>query len=345
MARRMVILTEGYTLARAAKTAVCALRYRPEQVLAVFDREHAGRTCREILGVGGELPVVDSLDAVEDANTLLLGTAPAGGKLPAPWRPIILDAIRCGFDVISGLHELLVDDSEFAEAARRHGVRLIDLRRNDEREVADGKGIRPGCLRILTMANASSSGKMVASVELTAGLKRAGVDAKFLATGQTGILIEGDGCPMDRVIGDFISGAAENLVRTHQHHEVIVVEGQGALSDFRYSAVTLGLLHGCRPDGIVLGCQMGREFLGDDVKVPVVPLEQLRPFVEMAANLVHPCRSIGVAINGRGYSDEEVAAECARIEQRLSLPACDVIRHGPDKLVNAVLELRRELKK
>jgi len=345
MPRRMIILTEGYTLARSAKTAICAIRYRPEQVLAVFDRQHAGRTCREVLGVGGELPVVDSLDAVEGANTLLLGTAPAGGKLPAPWRPIILDAIRRRLDVVSGLHEFLVDDPEFVETARRHDVRLIDLRRNEQREVADGKGIRHGCLRVLTMANASSSGKMVASVELTAGLKRAGVDAKFVATGQTGILIEGDGCPMDRVIGDFLSGAAENLVRTHQHHDVIVVEGQGALSDFRYSAVTLGLLHGCRPDGIILGCQMGREFLGDDVKVPLVSLDQLRVFAETAANFVHPCKSIGVAVNGRGYSDEDVAAECVRIEQRLSLPACDVIRHGPEKLVKAVLELKRELNK
>jgi uncharacterized NAD-dependent epimerase/dehydratase family protein len=341
----MIILTDGFSHGRSAKTTMCALRYRPEEVLAVLDRESAGRTCEEVFGVGGETPMVDSLDAVDGANTLLLGTAPAGGKLPAPWRSVVLDAISRGFDVISGLHELLRDDAEFVEAAERHGGRLVDLRYNDEHDVASREGIRPECLRILTMANASSCGKMVPAVEVVAGLTRAGIDAKFVATGQTGILIEGDGCPMDRVIGDFLSGAAENLVRANQHHDVIVVEGQGALTDYRFSAVTLGLLHGTQPDGVILGCQMGRETVGDETDFRVVPLEELRPFVEMAANVVNPCKIIGVAVNGRGFSDEDVAAECERLEQSMGLPTCDVIRHGPDKLVRAVLDLKSELNK
>ena len=345
MARRMIILTEGFTNPRAAKTAVCVIRYCPEQVAALFDRQLVGQSAEDVLGVGRDVTVVDSLDAVEGANTLLLGTAPVGGRLPDAWRPVILEAIARGFDVVSGLHDFLKDDPEFAEAARNSGVRLVDLRDSDEHDVATQDGIRPECLRILTMANATSCGKMVTSVELAAGLKRAGVDAKFVATGQTGILIEGDGCPIDRVISDFVAGAAENLVRANQHHDVIVVEGQGALSDFRYSAVTLGLLHGSRPDGIILGTQMGRDYLDDSERFPVVPIDQLRPFIETAANFAHPCRSIGVAVNGRDFSDDEVAAECERLEDLLGLPACDVIRHGPEKLVQAVVDLRRELNK
>ncbi|HLA84986.1 MAG TPA: DUF1611 domain-containing protein [Thermoguttaceae bacterium] len=342
MPRRMIILTDGYTHPGSAKTAVCVIRYRLDEVAAVFDRQWAGRSAQDVLGVGPDVPVVDSLDAVADANTLLLGTAPAGGKLPPHWRPIILDAIARGMDIVSGLHDFLRDDREFVEAARRRGVRLIDLRANDEHDVATREGIRPDCLRIHTMANAPSIGKMVAGVEVVEGLRRRGVDAKFVATGQTGILVEGDGCPVDRVISDFVAGAAEKLVRANQHHEVIVVEGQGALSDFRYSGVTLSLLHGCQPDGIILVCQLGREFLDDGGRFPIVPIERLRPFIEEAANLVHPCRSIGVAVNGRGFPDDQVAAECERLEASLGLPTCDVLRHGPEKLVQAVLNLQQE---
>ncbi|MBN1591110.1 MAG: DUF1611 domain-containing protein, partial [Pirellulales bacterium] len=317
MLRRMIILTEGFTGARSAKTAICTLRYRPEEVVALFDRELVGRSTQDVLGVGGDIPVVGSLNAVPGANTLLLGTSPAGGHLPSRWRPIILEAIGRGFDVVSGLHELLRCDPELSEAAAKRGVRLIDLRDSDEHEVATREGIRDGCLRILTMANASSSGKMVASVEVTKGLKRAGVDAQFVATGQTGVLVAGEGCALDRVISDFVSGAAENLVRANQHHDVIVVEGQGDLTDFRFSSVTLGLLHGCQPDGIILGCEMGRDFIADRPDCPTTPLERLRPFAEMAANFVHPCKSIGVFVNGRSFSDEEVAAECERLETLL----------------------------
>jgi uncharacterized NAD-dependent epimerase/dehydratase family protein len=345
MTRRMVVLTEGYTDARTAKTAVCAIRYRPEEVVAVFDRSAAGRSCRELLGVGDHVPVVDSFDNVKDATALLLGTAPPGGKLPAAWRAIVLEAIRRRLDVISGLHDLLRDDAEFAEEARRHGVRLVDLRYNEEHDVATRQGIRDGCLRILTMANASSCGKMVTSVEVVRGLTREGIDAKFVATGQTGILIEGDGCPLDRVIADFVAGAAENLVRKNQHHEVIVVEGQGALTDYRYSGVTLSLLHGSQPDGIILGFEMGREVVDSKSRLPLVPLERLQPLVEMAASFVHPCKTIGISVNGRAFGDEAVAAECRRIEELMGLPACDVIRHGPEKLVQAVLRLKRELNK
>ena len=133
------------------------------------------------------------------------------------------------------------------------------MRGNDERDVANRQGLRAGCLRIHTIANDCSCGKMVASVEVAAGLNRAGVDAAFVATGQTGILVAGSGCPVDRVISDFVSGAAEKLVLANQHHEVIVVEGQGSLFHPRYSCVTLGLLHGLMPDGLILCYEMGRQ--------------------------------------------------------------------------------------
>ena len=186
---------------------------------------------------------------------------------------------------------------------------------------------------------------MVASLEVAEGLKRRGVDATFVATGQTGMLLAGDGCPIDRVIADFVSGAAEKLVLANQHHEVIVVEGQGSLFHPRYSCVTLGLLHGLMPDGLILCYEMGRAVTFGMEQVPLASLERVIEFYESAANIMHPCRVIGVALNGQKHSDEAVAGECERVGRRLGLPACDVLRHGPDRLVEAVLRLKHGLGK
>ena len=338
--RRMVIITDGHNDPDTAKTAVCLIRYRPDEVVAVLDRASAGKTCHEVFGVGGKIPVVASLAETPKANTFVVGIAPPGGKIPTHWRPIILDAIARRLTIVSGLHDFLCDDAEFRYAADRYGVELIDLRRNDEHDVANRQGIRAECLRIHTIGNDCSVGKMVASVEVAAGLCSAGIDAAFVATGQTGILVAGGGCPIDRVISDFVSGAAEKLVLANQHHDVIVVEGQGSLFHPRYSCVTLGLLHGLMPDGLILCYEMGRQaFFGmEDFSLP--SLEKVVEFYESAANIMYPCRVIGVAVNGRQFGDDAVATECDRVSRQLGLPACDVLRHGPERLVEAVLRLR-----
>jgi len=342
--RRMIILVDGYRDWHRAKTAICLLRYRSDEVVAVLDRQAAGQTCQQALGIGGDIPVIGSLSDAPPARSLVIGIAPPGGKIPPQWRPIVLEAIERKLDVVSGLHDFLSNDPEFAEAARRHGVRLVDVRKSDHHDVATRQGIRNECLRIQTVANACSCGKMVTAMEVTEGLKRRGVDAKFVATGQTGVMVEGSGCAVDRVICDFLNGAAEKLVLDNQHHEVIVIEGQGSLFDPRYSCVTLGLLHGAMPDGLIACYQMGRTHI-EELDWPLPSLQRLIEYYEMSANIMHPCRVIGVAINTRGFSDQEAAEQCRRVEEQFGLPACDVIRHGPDRLVDAVLALKQQLGK
>jgi len=341
----MVILTDGHANPHTAKTAICVIRYRPEEVAAVLDRQVAGRTCGEVLGVGGPIPVVGSLEEAPEANTLLIGIAPPGGKIPPHWRPILREAIARKMDIISGLHELLGDDPELTAAAAEHAVELVDLRSSDHRDVAQRMGIRPGCLRLHTVANDCSCGKMVAAVEVSKGIRELGVDAQFVATGQTGILIAGAGIAVDRVIADFVAGAAERLVLDNQDHDVIVVEGQGSLFHPRYSGVTLSLLHGLMPDGLILCYEMGRTTIFGMESIPLAPLERVIAFYEEAANLMHPCRVVGVAVNGQRFGDDEVAAECEQVEHRLGLPACDVIRHGPGKLADAAVALKQQLGK
>jgi uncharacterized NAD-dependent epimerase/dehydratase family protein len=326
-----------------AKTAASVIRYRGEHVIALLDSTQVGRTAQELLGIGGPIPVIGSLDAAADANLLLVGIAPAGGKIPAAWRPIILDAIQRGMSVSSGLHEFLCDDPEFSQAAVQHHVELLDARKNDEHDVADATGFRAGCVRIETVGQDCSVGKMVTAIELARGLTAAGHDAQFVATGQTGIMIEGVGCPVDCVVADFINGAVEKLVRANEHHDFVVIEGQGSLSHPRYSPVTLGLMHGARPQGLVLCYEAARPHTHGMEHVPLTPLAQLRQAYELSASLVHPAKVIGIGVNSRRLSAEDARTECARVENELDLPACDVFRDGPGKLVAAAVELRASL--
>jgi D-glutamate N-acetyltransferase len=340
---RLVILTEGCTEPVAAKTAACVIRYGKDEVVALLDSTQAGKTSQELLGVGGSIPVVARLEDVPSANALLIGIAPAGGRIPAHWRPIVLAAIARGCDVISGMHEFFGDDPEFAEAARRHGVQLIDVRKNTEHDVANRKNIRSNCLRILTVGQDCSVGKMVVSVELARALQRRGYDAKFVATGQTGILIEGDGCPVDCVVSDFLNGAVEKLVLANQHHDILLVEGQGSITHPRYSPVTLGLVHGAMPHGMILCYEAGREAVRGMEEIPLTPLAELRELYETLASVMLPSRVIGVGLNSRCLSDGDAAALRDRVRADLGLPVCDVIRDGPDELIDAVLNLRASL--
>ena len=284
-----------------------------------------------------------SLDDVPEANTLLIGIAPAGGKIPTEWRRVLSAAIERGMRIVSGLHEFLTDDPEFQQLASQHHATLVDVRKNNERDVATGDGLRDDCLRVLTVGQDCSVGKMVTSLEIANALKRMGHDAKFVATGQTGIMIEGDGCPVDCVVSDFLNGAVEKLIKVNQHHDLLLVEGQGSLSHPRYSPVTLGLLHGARPQGMILCYEAGRTAVHGMPEVPLLPLGQLKSAYEQMARMYSPSQFVGIAVNTSRLTAEAAEEEARRVEAELGLPACDVIRDGADRLATAVLELRQSL--
>jgi uncharacterized NAD-dependent epimerase/dehydratase family protein len=341
MSRRIIILTEGHTEPHAGKTAACVIRYRGQDVVALLDSTQHGKTSGDLLGVGN-VPIVGKLDDAPDANTLLLGIAPPGGKIPPPWRAIILDAIaRRKMDVISGLHDFVGDDPEFSAAAKKTGVSIHDVRKNTEKTIARRKGLRPDCLRVHTVGHDCSVGKMVVSVEVTNGLKKRGVDAKFIATGQTGIMCEGDGLPIDCIVADFVSGAAEKLILQNQHHEVVVVEGQGTLIHPSYSGVTLSLLHGCAPQALIMCYEVGRDRVTGVESVKIRPLGEIMRMYDVMSNVHQPCKIIGIGINSRRVSAAEAAKERERVKSEFGLPACDVIRDGPDELVEAVIRFKQ----
>jgi len=229
-----------------------------------------------------------------------------------------------------------------AAAAKASGSTLRDVRENNERDVARRQNISADCLRVHTVGHDCSVGKMVVSIEVARGLARRGVDAKFIATGQTGMLVEGDGCPVDAVVTDFISGAVEKQILAHQHHEVLVIEGQGSITHPCYSAVTLGLLHGCLPDGLIYCYEMGRKIAKGAAHVELPSMESQRELYHAMANAAHPCRFIGVAINSRTAEEPAYRAERDRIKSEWNLPAWDVFRENAEPLGDAVLEMRKD---
>ncbi len=338
--RQIVILTDGYSNAFVAKTAISLLRYRTTDIAAVLAGPTNEKTAQELLGAGGDVPVVSSLSEVGEADAMYVGIAPPGGKLPEAWRPILLEAMGRGIDIVSGLHDFVTEDPEYRAAAATSGANLWDVRKNRFKSVATGQPFRQECLRILTVGHDCSVGKMVVSLEVQRALQQAGLDATFLATGQTGIMISGRGIPVDCVVSDFVNGAVESFVRENQHHDIQLIEGQGSLSHPSFSAVTLGLLHGAAPQGLIYCYEAGRTEVKGLTEIPIPTHRELMRAYEVTANLRSPCRIIGIAVNTRTLSQEEAEDELTRIRREFQLPVCDVYRNGAKPLMGAVQKLR-----
>lgn len=339
----IALLTDGFSNPFYAKTAMSLLKYRQGDVIAVIDSSEAGKTAEELFKMGGSVPVVANLDAIPQCDSIYLGIATPGGKLPEPWRPLIRQAIQRGIDIVSGLHDFLIEDAEYVALSKISGSQLVDVRRNNYKKTAKCHSFRPECIRIHSVGNDCSIGKMVTTLEMQIELSKRGYSAKFIATGQTGIMITGDGAPIDCVVSDFVNGAVEEIVAKQEHNDFVLIEGQGSIAHPAFSAVTAGLLHGGAPQGLIFCYEAGRTNVKGLKDIPIVPMEAQIAAVEAMANLRHPSRIIGISINTRNLTPDEADREIAHAERRFGLPACDVYRHGAAKLVDACESLRREL--
>ena len=346
--RRLVILTEGQFGIHDAKTALGVIRYGPDEVLGIIDSTMAGRNLDEFLPAF-HVPFVATLDEALAGSVrpdaLLIGIAPTGGRLPATYRPIILAAIAAGLDVLSGLHQFLGDDPEFAAAAAAKGTTIVDYRRPPSRtETAVGRRHDPGKRVVLTVGTDCAIGKMSVALELVAAARRSGASAVMVPTGQTGMMIEGWGAAVDRVISDFTNGTVEWLVQQGEERgDWVFVEGQGSIDHPAYSAVTMGLIHGATPHAMVLVHKPGlteKDF--DHLPGVSFPLAELRPFIdihERIAGLVAPSRVVAVALNTSLIPDDaEARRTIDSIAAETGLPADDPVRFGADRLWAAVRE-------
>jgi uncharacterized NAD-dependent epimerase/dehydratase family protein len=338
-ADRIAALAEGRLGVLTSKTAACLVRYQPERVLCIIDSTRRGKTVGEVLGFGGEIPIVGSIAEALDLgpDALLVGIAPRGGALPEPWRAVILEAIDHGLNIISGLHTMLSEDTEISRAAEVKHVWIWDIRKP-----AFATAVSRGLLRkksgyvLLTVGSDCRTGKMTVAYELAAYLNSREIKAAFVPTGQTGILLEGWGVAVDRVPGDFMARVTEDLaLEGLSKAPLAIVEGQGSLIHPGYSGVTLAMLHGSCPDGLVMCHDPCRnEIEGYDLKIP--PLSYLVGLYEEAAAPVFETRVLAVALNTYALTEAAARDAVKSAADETGLFTTDVIRWGPGDLAEAL---------
>jgi uncharacterized NAD-dependent epimerase/dehydratase family protein len=338
----IAILSQGKFGVLEAKTATCILRYRSDEVCAVIDSATAGQTCDDIVGFACSVPIVASVSDAADrgAATLLIGVAPQGGQLPPEWRGYITEAIERGWDIVSGLHTFLSMDSEFSMLAKRSGSSLIDLRLPPrDINIGSGRARDLGTRILMTVGSDCDVGKMTVTYELVEEARTRGIKTAFVATGQTGIFLSKWGVAVDAVPADFVAGATEAMViEAARTSDLVVVEGQGSLVHPGYSGVTLGLLHGGVPHGMVLCHEVGRRAIKDMPNQEIPPMRDLIALYEHACEPIRPAAVTSIALNCFSLDEDACTQEIARTERETGLPATDCIRFGSAVLLDSFLE-------
>ncbi|MCZ2835940.1 DUF1611 domain-containing protein [Modestobacter sp. VKM Ac-2985] len=337
---RLAVLTAGQLAESYAKTAHGVLRYGPREVVCVVDEVHAGRRAVDVVPFCDHpAPVVPDVAAAAalGATTVLLGVAPLGGRLTPAWRAVLADALRLGMDVEAGLHTDLRTDPTLAALAAEHEAQIRDLRAAPDD--LDVPGSEPVPARVVhTVGSDCAIGKMSVVLELDRAARARSLASVFVATGQTGVAISGWGIAVDSVVSDYVAGAADRLVREGATRgDLLWLEGQGSIYHPAYSGVTLGLLHGASADALVLCHLAGRTAIADYPQTALPPLAGIVRGYEQAAGWVRPAPVVAVALNTAGLSDDDARAAVAAAEAETGLVADDVVRFGPDRVLDAVL--------
>lgn len=313
----------------AAKVAQGIKDWRPEFCVGQLRLDG----CKADMGLD-DLTIKEAI--AKGAKTMVIGVANRGGYISDSWREVIKQAIESGMDVASGLHNLLRDDIDLVEAASQNGRTLHDVRIPSVKYPI-ANGVKRTGKRMLAVGTDCSVGKMYTALCMEKEMRERGMKASFRATGQTGILITGDGVPLDAVIADFMAGAVEYLTPDNDDDHWDLIEGQGSLYHASYSGVTLALVHGGAPDALVLCHEPTREHMRGLPDHQQPSLEELRDTALILARVVNPdVKVVGVAINTQHLSDDEAATLCKETEERMGLPTVDPYRHGAERLVDAL---------
>jgi uncharacterized NAD-dependent epimerase/dehydratase family protein len=344
----------------SGKTGLTLLRYRSAPVLAVIDPAHAGASLAAVTGLARPVPVVASLaealpllpsaPAQRAEVVVVVGLAPSGGRLPAEVRADVAAALAAGLSVASGLHTRLGDDPELAGLVQP-GRWIWDLRREPANlPVASARAASLPCRRLLAVGTDMSVGKMSACLELLAAAQRRGLDARFVATGQAGILIAGGGVPLDAVRVDYAAGAVEEAVLAAAAGagaaSWVLVEGQGSFCH-PGSTATLPLLRGSQPTDLLLVHRAGQSTIRNQPHIPLPPLPELIGAIEAVAALGRPqgppaARVRAIALN-TGHLDPGPAREAvAAAAAQTGLPCFDPVRDGAEDLWGALLTAKTD---
>ncbi len=313
----------------AAKVAQGIKDWRPDYALGQLRMEG----CRADMG----LPDLTLAEAkAKGAKTLVIGVANRGGVISQAWKKVLIAALEEGFDLASGLHNLLRDEPDLKAVAEACGRKLHDVRIPSVKYPI-ANGIKRRGKRCLAVGTDCSVGKMYTALCMEREMIARGMKASFRPTGQTGILITGDGVPLDAVIADFMAGSVEWLTPENDPDHWDLIEGQGSLFHVSYSGVTMALIHGGQPDALILSHEPTRTHMRGLPDYALPTLEDLRDTALHLARVANPaCQVVGISMNTAAMADQAALDYCAEVETRMGLPTVDPFRHGAGRLVDAL---------
>lgn len=316
----------------AAKVAIGIRDWRPENSVGQL----------RLPGCGTDLGLTDmTLEQAKaaGAQTLVVGVANRGGVISDAWKGVLIEALNLGFDLASGLHNLLRDEADLVAAAKANDRTLHDVRVPSV-DYPIANGVKRTGKRCLAVGTDCSVGKMYTAMAMDQEMRARGMKSTFRATGQTGILVTGDGVPLDAVIADFMAGSVEYLTPDNDPDHWDHIEGQGSLFHVSYSGVTMALIHGGQPDALILAHEPTREHMRGLPNYQQPSLEQLRDTALPLAQVANPdCVVAGISVNTQHLDDNAAARYLAEVEERMSLPTVDPVRNSAARLVDALAEI------
>lgn len=346
---RIAIHADGVLSRTGPKLVYAALRYRPDEVVAVIDSHHSGATTVDVTGDPSlaDVPIVTDVDAALafEPDTFLVGVSLLRTSMPPELRADVLAALTAGLDVISGLHYPLSSDPGVVKTSAMHHTKIWDLRQPKEpffEVVPDLHRTGSGWVT-LAVGSDGSVGKMTTMIEIDLAARSAGASSTVVATGQTGLFLVGRGFPSDHIVSDFVPTTARlEASAAAALTELVFVEGQGALNHPMYSNGALGLLHGVDPDALILCHRAGAAHLAGRPGSLLPPLSDLVQMNEQAATWGSDRRPrvVGIALDTSRLDLSAARHEVARAAGETGLPATDPVRFGASSLLDAVLVSR-----
>lgn len=341
---KVIIYAQDAFGGESAKTAIGFIRYGLCETVAVIDRKLSGKTVGEVLQNSSSIPIFESIEKAKnhrpDADVLLIGIATVGGQFPIEWLPEMQKAMKCKLNIVNGLHDFLSDIPEINEVAYKEKVFVWDVRKITTKfPIANTLLLDYPIQIVLTVGTDGAIGKMTVALELTKAAKLINKAAKFIATGQTGMMISGEGVPIDAIKGDFMAGAIEQEVvkAAKENVEIAFVEGQGSILHPGWSGVTLALLHGCLPHKLILCHKFDRKYLRNTR----VKIESLNNFIKIYEDISLPLRKtkvVGIGLNTFGLNENEAMNEIKQIEDETGLPVDDPVKFFGRKLLKTCLK-------
>ena len=320
------------------KTGNMLIRYRPQNVRCVIDPKKAGQTAQDILGFGGKIPVVSSFNEAKDysPNAMVIGSSPQGGYINEKYRKEITAAIQYGCNIFSGMHQFLNDDPEISALAQKETITINDIRRPpDPPHFPKGSWKKRKVKVLLIVGTDCNTGKMTTGWEITERLKTRGKNVRFVGTGQTGIMLGGYGVPIDAVVADFMAGEIEHAIDTlGDQVDLVVVEGQGSLTNMYYAGVSLGLMHGAMPDYMIMTDEPGRTLdvsnnqmasIGDVMKLHLALMKNFKK-----------SQFLGINLLTLKMAEDLATKKIKNIGVKHQLPVTDLVRFGDGELIDRI---------